>query len=652
MESKDTTNAAHAPLLTTTRKLFISGAWRKTISLGIFAGSVVLTINVTVLGWISARHAFSITGATVFTGSCNLSETIITVIELLINVLSTLLLGASNTCAQLLSAPTRQEVDRAHAEGKWLDIGVPGVRNLFSIKSWRVKLWILLFASSITLHLMYNSVAYTTMAAYNAGTLVVSKDFLTGGSWTHSELPNNDLDLYHQLQNNATGLPLQELSIIDCVKAYQQKYIWQWRNPVVVIDVDGVNNTVLIVYSHGDDYALPNVNYTLDMLYCQSNGLHCGDDTSIGGSYCLAEQSQGLCTVSFSGTILAIVVACNIVKLSCLIATAFALDFEPLATVGDAVASFLDRPDAVTAGVGPLSSHKARQSESNSQGMLMKMGHAPWRAKKRRWGQAVSVRRWVFCIALCMAVWLGGLTLFIIGQRPPGAEFMNISAIWTSGLGSAIAGESASARSLVVGGNVFTPLLANAIAVSLVYLFYNSVFTSMLLAHEYSSFARTRKPLRTSNPVGSQKSSYWLQLPYRYIVPIMTAMAVLHWMIGRSLFLVQINKYNQWGARYDGTNAIGYSLLAIIFALVVGGMLIVGIVAMSCRTLASGMPLAASCSLAISAACHPNAGDEDAALKSIMYGVETDGQLDEKGCRHAAFSSRKVEHLADGVTYA
>jgi len=68
MESKDTTNAAHAPLLTTTRKLFISGAWRKTISLGILAGSVVLTINVIVLGWISARHAFSITGATVFTG--------------------------------------------------------------------------------------------------------------------------------------------------------------------------------------------------------------------------------------------------------------------------------------------------------------------------------------------------------------------------------------------------------------------------------------------------------------------------------------------------------------------------------------------------------------------------------------------------------
>ncbi|KAK0862416.1 hypothetical protein LTS02_007174 [Friedmanniomyces endolithicus] len=633
MESKDIADAAHAPLLTTTRKLFISGAWRKTISLGILAGSVVLTINVTVLGWISARHAFSITGATVFTGSCNLSETIITVIELLINVLSTLLLGASNTCAQLLSAPTRQEVDRAHAEGRWLEIGVPGVRNLFSIKSWRVKLWILLFASSIPLHLMYNSVAYTTMAAYNAGTLVVSKDFLTGGLWTHSELPNNDLDLYHQLQNNATGLPLQELSIIDCVKAYQQKYIWQWRNPVVVIDVDGVNNTVLIVYSHGNDYALPNVNYTLDMLYCQSNGLHCGDDTSIGGSYCLAEQSQGLCTVSFSGTILAIVVACNIVKLSCLIATAFALDFEPLATVGDAVASFLDRPDAVTAGVGPLSSHKARQSESNSQGMLMKDGTRSVAVKKEALGPSC------------------GLTLFIIGQRPPGAEFMNISAIWTSGLGSAIAGESASARSLVVGGNVFTPLLANAIAVSFVYLFYNSVFTSMLLAHEYSSFARTRKPLRTSNPVGSQKSSYWLQLPYRYIVPIMTAMAVLHWMIGRSLFLVQINMYNQWGARYDGTNAIGYSLLAIIFALVVGGMLILGIVAMSCRTLESGMPLAASCSLAISAACHPNAGDEDAALKSIMYGVETAGQLDEKGCRHAAFSSRKVEHLADGVTY-
>lgn len=55
---------------------------------------------------------------------------------------------------QCLSAPTRKEVDEAHAQGKWLDIGVPSVRNLTNIAKPRVAMWLGLGLTSLPLHLM------------------------------------------------------------------------------------------------------------------------------------------------------------------------------------------------------------------------------------------------------------------------------------------------------------------------------------------------------------------------------------------------------------------------------------------------------------------------------------------------------------------
>lgn len=92
--------------------------------------------------------------ATSYTGDCETSGRLTTVTHLFINLLSSLLLGASNYCMQRLVAPTRKEVDKAHAKRKWLDIGIPSVRNLFHISRWRVVLWLLLAASSVPLHLL------------------------------------------------------------------------------------------------------------------------------------------------------------------------------------------------------------------------------------------------------------------------------------------------------------------------------------------------------------------------------------------------------------------------------------------------------------------------------------------------------------------
>lgn len=71
-----------------------------------------------------------------------------------INVSSTLMLGASNYCAQLLLAPTRKQVDDAHKKKTWLDIGIQSFRNLRKAPVQQRVLWISLMLSSGLLHLL------------------------------------------------------------------------------------------------------------------------------------------------------------------------------------------------------------------------------------------------------------------------------------------------------------------------------------------------------------------------------------------------------------------------------------------------------------------------------------------------------------------
>ena len=55
---------------------------------------------------------------------------------------------------QTLVAPTREEVDRAHASGKWLDIGSASIKNLLAIGKDRLALWIVLMITTTPFHLM------------------------------------------------------------------------------------------------------------------------------------------------------------------------------------------------------------------------------------------------------------------------------------------------------------------------------------------------------------------------------------------------------------------------------------------------------------------------------------------------------------------
>ena len=42
---------------------------------------------------------------------------------------------------QVISSPTRKEVDLAHQRGRWLDVGIPSTRNLMGISWTRIVMW-------------------------------------------------------------------------------------------------------------------------------------------------------------------------------------------------------------------------------------------------------------------------------------------------------------------------------------------------------------------------------------------------------------------------------------------------------------------------------------------------------------------------------
>jgi len=127
---------------------------KKTISLGLAIAIVVFAINLVVLIWAYARSR-SFDGSCIFyTGSCATSRHISLVISVFINLLSTLLLAASNNAGQYISSPTRENIDKAHSSGRWLYIGSFSFRNLRYIGWRRTLLWLGFMCSSVPLHLL------------------------------------------------------------------------------------------------------------------------------------------------------------------------------------------------------------------------------------------------------------------------------------------------------------------------------------------------------------------------------------------------------------------------------------------------------------------------------------------------------------------
>ena len=198
-------------------------------------------------------------------------------------------------------------------------------------------------------------------------------------------------------------------------------------------------------------------------------------------------------------------------------------------------------------------------------------------------------------------------------------------------------------------------LIANLpqLILSIAYFTYNALFTSMLAGLEWSQMAWQKKSLRVSqNPQGEQRSSYFLQLPYRYAIPLMGFSAVMHWLVSQSIFLIAVERYdpqgnpmmNKWDLEIEGEHyTCGWSPLAILLVMCGGVFMIAGAIGMGWRKHQPGMPLRGTNSAVIAAACYVAGGEENIERKKLKWGVV--------GTGHCAFSSGEPDFPQAGVAY-
>lgn len=163
-------------------------------------------------------------------------------------------------------------------------------------------------------------------------------------------------------------------------------------------------------------------------------------------------------------------------------------------------------------------------------------------------------------------------------------------------------------------------LIANSLqlGLSIIYVTYNNFLTRLLVGRGWAMRSFQHSSLRVTTPRGRQRSTYRLQLPYRYSVPLMVSCGILHWLMSNTIYIfISQGDYfaslleDASGSSYPdpslppgSTVSVGYSVIALITLIVIGFIGATIPLVLSRRRL-PGSAVAVGCnSFVISASCH------------------------------------------------
>ncbi|PVH86401.1 hypothetical protein DL98DRAFT_602140 [Cadophora sp. DSE1049] len=621
--------------------------------------AAILITNFTLTLFALVQYAHPNGVGIIYQGSCSTAKQLDRWLHLLINLLGTGMLMASNYCMQLQAAPTRANINQAHGNGKWLDIGVPSLRNLTSIGPWRQLSWFLLASSSLPLHLIYNSAVFTSLASSDHTVAVVNSHFLnsTSSSWNLIAAASRGLgDPGWSWVTEGHPVHLATLSSsprMTLVPPNSNSQI-----PSIVPNSDGWAKNQWAIENGTQSSTRPRARppsspiatwylgpgfYEVDSCYVQPPA-----------------TTEDRCSFEYSSQIMITVCVLNFLKTCTMLVVWWMRKYQwaarpdpeknVLYTLGDAIQSFIRVPETKTAGMCLATKEnflRRRTRETRWTKPELKLSNRPreWQERKRFWAAAASPRRWTILISICIIILAIAAGLLALSLKSLSARGFpsSVPSWWSLGFGALTP-----FTYLNIGlpktdpaGIISNILIANLpqLILSILYLFYNTMLSCFLVQKEFSEMWRKQKPLRVSEPEGIQRSSYFISLPLRYGIPLYVSSGIMHSLISQSLFLARITAYFPDGSVDYGSSfsTCGYSPIALFITILVGIALVVAVVLLDFRQYEGFMPLVATNSFAISAACHALKEDidGDGYQLPMKWGVVSD----HNGIGHCTFST-------------
>ncbi|RCI11040.1 hypothetical protein L249_5183 [Ophiocordyceps polyrhachis-furcata BCC 54312] len=613
----------------------------------------------------------------IYQGDCDTVKRLNQSLHLVINLLSTGMLSASNYCMQLQAAPTRANVQVAHQQGRWMDIGVPSLRNLKYLNRRRLLAWILLALSSIPVHLIYNSAVFQSLSSSSYAVAVVKDTFLRGSpwnltaadaraagdpAWNESRVSPDYINYTEVVQGlQQSAAVYRRLNVSSCFELYDDYWKPQ-GNVIVLITNDTAQSPAddsLLMYA----YIVPRWDDWGKNMWALGNGTR---DFVVQSpprpvttwylgppryevSGCLVQEPGDIrltCRFQYSPPIMITICLMNLVKVGVMVWSWRARDGkdpetgdgQPLYTLGDAIASFMRSPDGSTIDMCLVTKDDFLRRRHHRWKFWKSVEPIPqtspreFRKQPRLWMQAASWRRWTLLMVLCSCTIAAGGPLLAaavssLAHRNVPTDMRNLKKLGF--------GETTPLTFLVTrlprqdpAGLISSVLLANLpqVIVSVIYLLYNAMLSTFLVQREFSLMYKREKhkPLRVSEPIGIQRSSYFISLPLRYGVPLYATSGLMHFLLSQSLFMARVTAFSP-----DGTvdarasfSTCAYSPVALVTTMVMGAALVLAIVAVGFRRYDGTMRMVGTNSRAIAAACHVLAEDRDEGyLLPVQWGV-------------------------------
>ncbi|RYO95222.1 hypothetical protein DL766_006183 [Monosporascus sp. MC13-8B] len=526
--------------------------WRGGVVFNTIIFFLILVVEIVLLIIVLTKTRLLAGDPTVWSGDCGKARDINVGLHAVISVFSVVFLAGANYVFQVLTSPTRSEVDKAHESRRWLDIGVTSMRNFAHISGFRVFLGSTVLLTAVSTQVMYNAVIY------------VSREEGPGPG----------------------------------------------------------------------------------------------------------PGPRATCSVNLNGPLFGAVM---LLHLALILSTATTLAarssssaFEPLATLGDAIRSFLRAPDPTTAGACLLTKRDVRWGRWG-EGVQGARHFVP---KVHRWLHTPSLRRWGLTALAWLAVCgpaAAGLALLATTTRGSGAEsaipitstalFPPLGAPHTTFASPAQpAGSAVSQVNMAV---LQTALLASLprLLPAVLYLTVNALLTTYFLGHEFALFAAgVPRALRVSSvPAGQQTTSLYLTLPRPASWVLLALFAGIGFLTSQAVSPLVTFATPPSSAAPRTVIAINTTaLLALLAALAALALSTLGLgllrrapfapLVASGGTAVPGNPLAqalrgGSCSAVVSAACHPPRGAYESARGCVAWGVVDDGGEGDGAVARCAFTS-------------